>query len=68
MANLNRQVFLYDSIGRGKDKTLAARINVKFEAGDVKFVAGSFDRQTGISGFDAVFAEVQRWGKFRNVT
>jgi molybdopterin/thiamine biosynthesis adenylyltransferase len=54
IANLNRQVFFYDAIGRGKAETLASRINERFGAG-AKFAPGGFDRNTDISGFDAVF-------------
>jgi molybdopterin/thiamine biosynthesis adenylyltransferase len=54
IANLNRQIFFYEAIGRGKAQTLAFRINEKFGV-SAKFVAGCFDRKTDISGFDVVF-------------
>jgi molybdopterin/thiamine biosynthesis adenylyltransferase len=54
IANLNRQIFFYEAIGRGKAQTLALRINEKFGA-SAQFVAGCFDLKTDISGFDVVF-------------
>ncbi len=54
IANLNRQVFFYDAIGRGKAKTLASRLNEKMRTA-AKYRNDSFDRNTDISGFDVVF-------------
>ncbi len=54
IANLNRQVFFYEAIGRGKAKTLAKRLNEIFGT-DAKFHSDYFGAETDISEFDVVF-------------
>ncbi len=52
--NLNRQVFFYDALGRGKAETLSERMNELFgmESGAV---AGYFDEDADLSPYDVVF-------------
>ena len=52
--NLNRQVFFYDAIGKGKAETLSKRLNHLFNM-ENKALTASFDRDTGIAPYDIVF-------------
>ncbi len=54
VANLNRQIFFYDAVGRGKAKTLAQRLNEGFGT-FAKYLAGDFNEKTDISGYDVIF-------------
>lgn len=54
VANLNRQIFFYDAVGRGKAKTLASRLNNMLGT-NAKFQTEYFGRGFDISGFDFVF-------------
>jgi len=54
MTNLNRQVLLYDAIGRPKAATLAARLNAMTGV-DAKGLVTYFRRSTDISAYDVVF-------------
>jgi molybdopterin/thiamine biosynthesis adenylyltransferase len=52
--NLNRQVFFYDAIGKGKAETLSERLNHLFNM-ENKGLTAHFDRETGIAPYDIVF-------------
>jgi molybdopterin/thiamine biosynthesis adenylyltransferase len=52
--NLNRQVFFYDAIGKGKAETLSERLNHLFNM-ENKGLTAYFDRETGIAPYDIVF-------------
>jgi molybdopterin/thiamine biosynthesis adenylyltransferase len=52
--NLNRQVFFYDAIGKGKAETLSKRLNHLFSM-ESKPLTAYFDRDTGIAPYDIVF-------------
>jgi molybdopterin/thiamine biosynthesis adenylyltransferase len=54
VTNLNRQVFFYDALGRGKAETLAVRLNDAFGA-QARFQAATFGTDTDVASFDAVF-------------
>ncbi len=54
VANLNRQIFFHDALGRGKAETLSARLNRRFGT-TAEHLARYFKHNTDISSFDAVF-------------
>jgi molybdopterin/thiamine biosynthesis adenylyltransferase len=52
--NLNRQVFLYDSVGENKAETLSERVNDYFDA-DAVPVDDYFSDDLDVSDYDAIF-------------
>jgi molybdopterin/thiamine biosynthesis adenylyltransferase len=52
--NLNRQVFFYDAVGKGKAETLSKRLNHLFKT-DNQALTAYFDSGTGIAPYDIVF-------------
>jgi molybdopterin/thiamine biosynthesis adenylyltransferase len=54
VTNLNRQVFFYDALDRGKAETLAARLNEDFGS-QSHFQRAYFGPDTDLSPYDAVF-------------
>jgi molybdopterin/thiamine biosynthesis adenylyltransferase len=52
--NLNRQVFFYDAVGKGKAETLSRRLNRLFRM-DNRALMAYFDKETGIAPYDIVF-------------
>jgi molybdopterin/thiamine biosynthesis adenylyltransferase len=52
--NLNRQVFFYDAIGKGKAETLSRRLNHLYRT-ENRALKAYFDRETGIASYDIVF-------------
>jgi molybdopterin/thiamine biosynthesis adenylyltransferase len=52
--NLNRQVFFYDAVGRGKAETLSRRLNHLFKM-ENNALMEYFDRETSIAPYDIVF-------------
>ena len=52
--NLNRQVFFYDAIGKGKAETLSRRLNQLYRT-ENRALTAYFDRATGIAPYDIVF-------------
>ena len=52
--NLNRQVFFYDAVGKGKAETLSRRLNHLFKM-ENKGLMAYFDRETDIAPYDIVF-------------
>ncbi|MGD9277688.1 MAG: ThiF family adenylyltransferase [Desulfobacterales bacterium] len=52
--NLNRQVFFYDAVGKGKAETLSIRLNHLYRTNNKASMA-YFDRETGIGPYDIVF-------------
>ncbi len=54
VTNLNRQVLLYDAVGRRKAETLSERLNTRFGM-ESRAVVGYFQDGTDLSSYDVVF-------------
>ena len=52
--NLNRQVFFYDAVGKGKAETLSKRLNHLYRTNNKASMA-YFDKETDIASYDIVF-------------